>query len=47
VLGPILFFNREAEFGNYVFLVNMTVDEKKKKKKRNSKIIIFYYLTSY
>ena len=23
---------REAEFGNYVFLVIMTVDEKKKKK---------------
>jgi hypothetical protein len=36
VLGQRL---REAEFGNYVFLVNMTVDEKKKKKKRNSKII--------
>jgi hypothetical protein len=25
---------REAEFGNYVFLVNMIVDEKKKKKKK-------------
>jgi hypothetical protein len=25
---------REAEFGNYVFLVNMIVDEKRKKKKK-------------